>query len=44
MNKVKKDLWNKLHQVKSAVSDQAVNLAQTFQSNVVNRLPANLQD
>lgn len=28
MNKVKKDLWNKLHQVKSAVKDGVTNLAQ----------------
>lgn len=27
MNKVKKDLWNKLHQVKNAVKDGVTNLA-----------------
>ena len=28
MNKVKKDLWNKLHQVKTAAKDAVTNLAQ----------------
>jgi hypothetical protein len=27
MNKVKKDLWNKLHQVKTAAKDAVTNLA-----------------
>jgi len=34
MVKVKKDLWNKLHQVKSAVKDSAVALAQIAASSV----------
>jgi len=46
MSKVKKDLWNKLHQVKNAVKDSVTNLAQIMVSQaqkVASNLPRSLQ-
>lgn len=42
MNKVKKDLWNKLHQVKNAAKNAVTNLAQVM-VNQVKRLNQKLR-
>jgi hypothetical protein len=49
MNKVKKDLWNKLHQVKNAAVAGVTNLAQimvnsarTMANHVSNNIPSGL--
>jgi hypothetical protein len=34
MNKVKENLWNKLHSIKSSVKDGATNLAQLVQKKI----------